>query len=474
MSNASDFIIEIGVLKKYIGSGGDVIIPEGIMEIGSNACSYAQLESVTIPEGVVKIGMGAFSGNRLNRVTLPKSLREIGTHAFGMCGGLEEIIIPYGVKKIGSKAFNHCVRLCNVVVSDSVTVVGSDAFADTKWLKNQSDDMVFAGKVLIRAKSVAEEITIPKGTSGIGGSAFNGCENVQKVVLPESVQTIETKAFASCKKLEWVRIEGNPEIAKDAIPEKAVLIAPQISFDTIKSKSMKHQTAIGFFFLHEELHTIPEGIVKYVIKNFDKMLPDIQKVPELLERMLNYDVLQIEQIDRLFEVLQENVHHRALLLEYKNKRFSNEQIQKQAAMQEKKQTKMPTAAEMKKIWKPKTLPYGTLETSGYYGSETIVTIPAVIGKKQVTRVGSCCFYVSPFDDNNRKEITMILVPEGVTSVGDRAFVGCEKLLQIHIPATLVKIEEYAFWKCSNVTIHAPAGSYAETYAKENNIPFVVE
>ena len=271
MSNASDFIIENGVLKKYIGSGGDVIIPEGIMEIGSNACSYAQLESVTIPEGVVKIGMGAFSGNRLNRVTLPKSLRESGTHAFGMCGGLEEIIIPYGVKKIGSKAFNHCVRLCNVVVSDSVTVVGSDAFADTKWLKNQSDDMVFAGKVLIRAKSVAEEITIPKGTSGIGGSAFNGCENVQKVVLPESVQTIETKAFASCKKLEWVRIEGNPEIAKDAIPEKAVLIAPQISFDTIKSKSMKHQTAIGFFFLHEELHTIPEGIVKYVIKNFDKI-----------------------------------------------------------------------------------------------------------------------------------------------------------------------------------------------------------
>ena len=29
MSNASDFIIENGVLKKYVGPGGDVVIPEG-------------------------------------------------------------------------------------------------------------------------------------------------------------------------------------------------------------------------------------------------------------------------------------------------------------------------------------------------------------------------------------------------------------------------------------------------------------
>jgi hypothetical protein len=28
--------------------------------------------------------------------------------------------------------------------------------------------------------------------------------------------------------------------------------------------------------------------------------------------------------------------------------------------------------------------------------------------------------------------------------------------------------------CPNLTIHAPAGSYAEAYAKENNIPFVAE
>ena len=37
MSSASDFIIENGVLTKYVGPGGDVTIPEGVTSIGDNA-----------------------------------------------------------------------------------------------------------------------------------------------------------------------------------------------------------------------------------------------------------------------------------------------------------------------------------------------------------------------------------------------------------------------------------------------------
>ena len=35
MSNINDFVIENGVLKKYVGPGGDVIIPEGVTSIGN-------------------------------------------------------------------------------------------------------------------------------------------------------------------------------------------------------------------------------------------------------------------------------------------------------------------------------------------------------------------------------------------------------------------------------------------------------
>lgn len=34
MSNASEFIIENGFLTKYVGPGGDVVVQEGVSEIG--------------------------------------------------------------------------------------------------------------------------------------------------------------------------------------------------------------------------------------------------------------------------------------------------------------------------------------------------------------------------------------------------------------------------------------------------------
>ena len=37
MSNINDFVIENGVLKEYQGQGGDVVIPEGVTNIGAAA-----------------------------------------------------------------------------------------------------------------------------------------------------------------------------------------------------------------------------------------------------------------------------------------------------------------------------------------------------------------------------------------------------------------------------------------------------
>ena len=61
MSNASDFIIENGVLKKYVGPGGDVVIPEGVTSVHNFAFACcSKITSVIIPDGVRNIDYNAF------------------------------------------------------------------------------------------------------------------------------------------------------------------------------------------------------------------------------------------------------------------------------------------------------------------------------------------------------------------------------------------------------------------------------
>lgn len=42
----------------------------------------------------------------------------------------------------------------------------------------------------------------------------------------------------------------------------------------------------------------------------------------------------------------------------------------------------------------------------------------------------------------------IIIPNGVTMVGDYAFHSCDDLLEIYIPASVTSIGEFAFWGCS--------------------------
>ena len=60
----------------------------------------------------------------------------------------------------------------------------------------------------------------------------------------------------------------------------------------------------------------------------------------------------------------------------------------------------------------------------------------------------------------------------VTEIGPYAFTKCPELTYVYIPEATTTIDEDAFWNSENVTIYTPAGSYAESFAIENNIPYV--
>lgn len=138
-------------------------------------------------------------------------------------------------------------------------------------------------------------------------------------------------------------------------------------------------------------------------------------------------------------------------------------------------TPSPTA-QLKKLWNYQKRDDGNLAITGYKGSETVVNVPAVIGRENVTVIGTFSFFPWASRIKNgpeRKAIERIVIPEGIRMIDHEAICCIDKLTEVVIPASVRFIGHSNFMQCP-VTIHAPAGSYAETYAKNHSIPFVAE
>lgn len=82
MENTNDFVIVDGRLGKYVGPGGDVVIPDGVTVICDKAFENCKLTSVSIPQSVEAIGMYAFFGNNIKTVRIPKHVKHIRDGAF--------------------------------------------------------------------------------------------------------------------------------------------------------------------------------------------------------------------------------------------------------------------------------------------------------------------------------------------------------------------------------------------------------
>ena len=186
-SPSSDFEIENGVLIKYHGKGGDVIVPAGVKSIAPEAFrGCGGLTSVTMPAGVTDIGFNAFEEcGSITSITLPDGLRSIGAFAFDHCGSLTSVTIPGSVTSIGKYAFNHCGSLISITLPDGVARIEANTFNFCGSLAN---------------------VTLPNGLRCIEEEAFYGCSSLTSVPLPAGLTEIGRSAFLGCNSLTNVTI----------------------------------------------------------------------------------------------------------------------------------------------------------------------------------------------------------------------------------------------------------------------------
>ena len=219
-TSLSSVIIQRGVINidgdAFYGcsSLSNITIPDSVTEIYERAfSSCTSLKSVTIPNSVTSIGNAAFSNCvSLSSIVIPNSVKSLGHDAFENCTSLSSVIIMSGVTSIGADAFYGCSSLSNITIPDSVTEIYDGAFSKTKWFDNQSDGVVYAGKVAYTYKGDMPKntkILLRQDTKSISRYAFSDCTNLTDIVIPNSVNRIDVGTFWRCTSLKSITIPNS-------------------------------------------------------------------------------------------------------------------------------------------------------------------------------------------------------------------------------------------------------------------------
>ncbi len=211
---ASDkFLIVNGILcdtddEKMLGK---IQVPADVKVIGDGTFSWCpELTEVVIPEGVIEIGDAFRFCENLQKVSLPKTLKVI-KGGFSGSDKLEEVYIPASVTKIGEGTFYCCRNLKKVTVSEQ-----------NRYYRSINGNLYNkAGTELIRYALGNTETTfrVPDGVTKIAFESICGESIVSgpakpyfsEIILPESVCEIRNVFMISGRLIPLVvkGIEGS-------------------------------------------------------------------------------------------------------------------------------------------------------------------------------------------------------------------------------------------------------------------------
>lgn len=135
-----------------------LVIPSNIKAIGDFAFGYCYLNDLILNEGLEYIGERAFSINNIGTLVIPNSVKTIESSAF-YSANIESLQIGSGLTEITHGCFSRN-DIKNLVIPDNVTSIGPYAFDNCQSLTN---------------------VTLPNHAIKIGIGAFRFSNNIEYV-----------------------------------------------------------------------------------------------------------------------------------------------------------------------------------------------------------------------------------------------------------------------------------------------------
>ena len=216
------------------------IIPDSVTEIGDLFMRCSNLKSVTLPKSIARIKgpmifAGSpitsiyyegtledwlkiefvnssppvygkdlyFAGELVTDIVIPDYITNIPDGMFSGCSSIENVYIGKSVSYIGY-SFNECISVSNIMVSE-----------DNQYYKSIDGNLYSKdGKTLIQYAigKTDQSFTIPNSVEYIKKCAFESCNHLTSLIIPDSVFDISDRVFIGCDSLTiYCEAETKPD-----------------------------------------------------------------------------------------------------------------------------------------------------------------------------------------------------------------------------------------------------------------------
>ncbi|MBP5286261.1 MAG: leucine-rich repeat domain-containing protein, partial [Kiritimatiellae bacterium] len=200
-----------------------IVLQDSIKAIGDEAFHHCEdIVSIDLPDSVLDIGYQAFRGcSSLIEVKMPRHIEVIKNSTFENCSSLRKILLPDALQAIETGAFDGCYHLTAPPIAKDVK---GSRYAFSAGFACENNGVAYKieergdAEVIIEKAFIFEPIkalTIPEALKGrrvvkirVVECASNEFENISSVVLPSSINEIDSSFFRNFTNVEAISMPG--------------------------------------------------------------------------------------------------------------------------------------------------------------------------------------------------------------------------------------------------------------------------